>query len=165
MATPDHTTNEFTVDDTSVYETATLVQFTTTGTLPTGITASTNYALIKVNSTTLKIAASAEAAHAGTGATISDNGSGTLTIVAQFADMSVAQFEGYRSQSLSKSQMPYHDHISQLPYRDLGYDPSGGYDFYGPTDDTADITSSAEGANEHFNIMQPTTYMNAQMKL
>lgn len=56
------------------------VQFTTTGTLPAGLSLSTNYFLIYVSDTTFKVATSVANALAGTAINITDAGTGTHTV-------------------------------------------------------------------------------------
>jgi len=59
--------------------TGSAVQFTTTGALPTGITAGTTYYAIKVNANTFQLASSATNAYAGTAITTSGTQSGVHT--------------------------------------------------------------------------------------
>ena len=56
------------------------VQVTTTGTLPNGISAATNYFVISLTDTTFKLASSYANALAGTGIVVSSTGSGTHTL-------------------------------------------------------------------------------------
>lgn len=61
---------------------AAAVQFTTTGTLPAGLSLATNYFLIYASSTTFKVATSYANAIAGTAIDITDAGTGTHTMTA-----------------------------------------------------------------------------------
>jgi len=75
------TNDQIPVASTAGTETGTLVQLTTTGTLPTGLSVGTNYFLIVSSSTIYKLASSRANALAGTAVSISaGTGSGTHTI-------------------------------------------------------------------------------------
>lgn len=63
--------------------TFTPVQFTTTDTLPTGLTAGTTYYLVRVSATTARVATSLANAEAGTVVAYTDAGTGTHTMTAQ----------------------------------------------------------------------------------
>ncbi len=75
--TADHTTEQLTVarDFTNTEK----IRLTTTGTLPAGLALATDYWVIRVNATTIKLATSRANALAGTAVAFSDNGSGTHT--------------------------------------------------------------------------------------
>lgn len=62
--------------------TAQAVQFTTTGTLPAGLSLATNYFLINVTGSTFKVATTRALAEAGTAIDITGTGTGTHTITA-----------------------------------------------------------------------------------
>lgn len=71
-------TEEITV--TKDYKTGTRVQFTTTTTLPAGLSLSTNYYVIRVSATVIKVATSRANAFAGTAINLTSQGTGTHTI-------------------------------------------------------------------------------------
>jgi hypothetical protein len=64
----------------TVPDTGTAVQLTTTGTLPGGLSTGTNYFIIKLSSTTFKLATTIANAVAGTPINITNAGSGTHTV-------------------------------------------------------------------------------------
>ena len=64
----------------TVPNTSTCVQLTTTTTLPAGLSLATNYFIIKVSSTTFKLATTIALAEAGTGVDITGTGTGTHTV-------------------------------------------------------------------------------------
>lgn len=66
--------------DVTVPNTGTAVVLTTTTTLPAGLSLATNYFVIKVSSTTFKLATNITNAEAGTPIDITDTGTGTHTI-------------------------------------------------------------------------------------
>jgi hypothetical protein len=74
------TTDILTVSSTTLYPTGTPVQVSTTGTLPTGLAASTTYYVINLSATTMKLATTAALATAGTAIDITATGSGTHTL-------------------------------------------------------------------------------------
>lgn len=68
---------------TNDFNTFTKVQFTTSGTLPTGLSLATDYYLVRVSSTTARVATSLANAIAGTVIDYTDGGSGTHTLTIQ----------------------------------------------------------------------------------
>lgn len=68
---------------TNDFTTYTQVQFTTTGTLPTGLSLATNYWLVRVSATTARVATSLANAVAGTVIAYTDAGTGTHTMTVQ----------------------------------------------------------------------------------
>lgn len=80
FATTDVTVAADTITETGHgYPTGLKGQFTTTGTLPAGLSTSTDYFVIDVDDDTYQVAASLANAQAGTQVTITDQGSGTHT--------------------------------------------------------------------------------------
>lgn len=76
-------TTDDTIDlDASALGTGVVGQFTTSGGLPSGISALTNYYLIKVSDTQVKVASSLANALAGTAINITTQGTGTHTFTA-----------------------------------------------------------------------------------
>lgn len=71
--------------------TGTKVRFTTAGSLPTGLAISTDYWIIRVNSTTIKVASSIYNAKYGTAIDLTGAGSGSSTIVIQYVEGEQAQ--------------------------------------------------------------------------
>jgi len=67
-------------DNTILTDTGTEVEFTTTDTLPAGLSTSTRYYLIYQSATTFKVATSLANAIAGTAVDITDTGTGTHTV-------------------------------------------------------------------------------------
>ena len=68
---------------TNDFNTYTKVRFTTTGTLPVGLSVDTDYWLVRQNATTAKVATSYANALAGTVIAYTDGGSGTHTMMCQ----------------------------------------------------------------------------------
>ncbi len=74
-------------------ETGDVVHLTTTGSLPGGLSVDTPYFVIKVSSTELKFAATAEDARDGTAVTLSSDGSGTNSIETEDGHLYVHLFD------------------------------------------------------------------------
>lgn len=87
--TADDSTDELTIA--AEYHTGDLVRVSTTGTLPAGLAVSTNYWVIAVTATEIKLATSLENALLGTAIDITDTGSGTHTITSYAAKVTVHQ--------------------------------------------------------------------------
>lgn len=64
----------------AVSQTGTAITLTTTGTLPAGLSISTNYFVIRLSTSTFKLATTIALAEAGTGIDITSTGTGTHTI-------------------------------------------------------------------------------------
>lgn len=73
-------TNDTCTSTATVPNTATCVQLTTSGTLPAGLSLATNYFIIKLSSTTFKLATTIALANAGMVVAITDTGTGTHTV-------------------------------------------------------------------------------------
>lgn len=82
--TVDYTTDLLTVARTGGYYTGDLIRVASTGTLPTAVggdlDASTDYYVIDVSDTTIKLARTLALAYAGTAINLTSNGSGTLSL-------------------------------------------------------------------------------------
>ena len=65
-------------------QTGDIVRFTTTGTLPAGLTTGVDYAVIRVSDTVVKVATGQSNAYLGTAINITDAGSGTHTVTCRF---------------------------------------------------------------------------------
>jgi hypothetical protein len=76
-------TEELTIAAGHTYGLQDIVWVSSSGTLPTGLSAGTNYYVIYVSSTVIKLASSLQNAITGTAINISSAGSGTLSIIAR----------------------------------------------------------------------------------
>ena len=79
--TADSTTNTFTSAAHSYQNTDMKVQVSTTGTLPSGLSANTDYYVIRLGDNTFQLATTRANAIAGTAINISDNGTGVQTLM------------------------------------------------------------------------------------
>jgi hypothetical protein len=95
IVTADFTTDELTIADSSLYWIGTKVQLTTAGTLPAGLALGTDYHIIKVTGTKIKLADTPQDAFAGTAVVFTTNGTGALTLAAVFNNRPVGDFSGF----------------------------------------------------------------------
>ena len=86
------------------------VRMTTTGTLPTGIAALTDYFVIRVSATTIKLAASLANALAGTAVDITAVGSGTHTLTHSLTARNIGDKGGEEAHSLTTAELAPHNH-------------------------------------------------------
>ena len=77
------------------FNTFTKVQFTTTTTLPTGLSLATDYWLVRVTSTTARVATSLDNAIAGTVVAYTDGGTGVHTMTIQMREPSGAGVQAF----------------------------------------------------------------------
>jgi hypothetical protein len=96
------TNNNLTVNNDIEY-TGHKVRLTTTGTLPGGLAVDTDYYVIRVDATTIKLATSLENANAGTEITITAAGSGTHTLTLYSKAVNMYQQESKSDIVLGKS--------------------------------------------------------------
>lgn len=153
--------NQITVPDNFFPHQGQKVRFTSTGTLPTGISAATDYYVIRVSSTLISLATSLANANAGTVMAIS-SGSGVHTLIyTQTAKTLVGQVIGEETHRLSLSETPAHTHIQRTGSTEgsPGLPRAGGGSQY----DASTATGSAGGGIEH-NIMPPGMVANYIIK-
>jgi len=125
------------------------VRLTTTTTLPAGLSLATDYFVIRVTATTIKLATSLANAIAGTAINITSAGTGTHTITHTLSARALGEIGGEETHGLTVTEMPAHTHTGTQTTSanlntvgDPGTPPSPG------------DTGSAGGSGAH-NIMQP----------
>lgn len=141
--------NQVTVPDNFFPYQGQKVQLTTTGSLPSGLSTSTDYYIIRASATLISFASSQANANAGTVISIS-GGSGVHTMVyTNTAKTIVGQTIGEETHATSKGEMPAHTHT--LHIENSNSTSSGNY-LQGRTTDRAQIpTDSAGGDGQHNN--------------
>lgn len=87
------------------------VQATTTGTLPTGLALATDYFVIRISATTIKLASSLALAVAGTAIDITGTGTGTHTLTHTLTARAAGDKGGEEGHVSTISEMPAHDHV------------------------------------------------------
>lgn len=88
------------------------VKFTSTGSLPTPLNTSSTYYIIKVNSTTVKLATSLQNAISNTEINLLINGSGTIYMTSTFSNRTLGELSGEEKHGLNINEMPIHTHSS-----------------------------------------------------
>ena len=149
-------TDVITVDENSYLYTGQAVALTTSGTLPTGLSATTYY-IIRASSTTVKLATSVANANAGTAVDITAAaGGGTHTLTLTMTDRSVGDSGGEETHALSDAEMPSHTH-SNAP--GSGTASGGGSSAYNNAG-----TTGATGSDTPHNNMPPFVAVNKIIK-
>lgn len=142
--------------NTSLYD-GVKVRLTTTGTLPAGLSLATDYYVIRVSATSIKLAASrANAIGAGgtgsagtvTPINLTSQGTGTHTITVQdLSTRTVGEKGGEEKRSLSIAELPSHAHTGGVSGADSN-DAS-------LNSNTIDVPTGATGGDTPHNIMNP----------
>ena len=110
-----------------------LVRATTTGGLPAGLALATDYWVIRISATTIKLASSLANAVAGTAIDITTQGTGTHTLTHTLTARAVGDRGGEEAHATIVAEMPSHRH-----------------DVYGNTSDGAGGTGSSAGAGSPY---------------
>lgn len=102
--------DQVTVDSNDFLHTGQAITLSTSGTLPTGLSAGTYY-IIRVDATTIKFASSVANANAGVDVDITAAaGGGTHTITLTLTDRSLGDAGGEETHALTDAEMPSHKH-------------------------------------------------------
>jgi hypothetical protein len=156
---------------------------TTTGSLPAGLLPNTVYYIIKLTSTTLKLATTyANAIALVNDAVFTNNGAPINTI--NYSAFPLGYFEGERHYPIPLASLPNHTHTASSSANSalrvssvLVSDPPGTHVIVSPAvphtqDDVNDLvrttvstTVNATGSGQPFTIVPPTTYINMFIKL
>lgn len=139
------------------------VQLTTTGTLPTGLSTSTDYYVIRASATTIKLASSQANANASTPTAINLTGvgSGVHTIVFTNPALTViGKDAGEDTHAIAVTEMPAHAHPNSVLNNQAGSGGSTGTFGSGNTPTTFPVAVASEGGNARHNVMQPSKALN-----
>lgn len=140
------------------------VQFTTTGTLPTGLSLATNYRITVINSTQISVSGSAggltpEQNYAiETFVSLTGDGTGTQTMVVQFNSKTLGQTDGYKELVQTETQVGHHTHL-------LGESLTNGTGGDNTLGGSGSTQITYAGDSLPMNIIQPTAYVNYEIKL
>lgn len=126
------------------------VRATTTGVLPTGLAALTDYFVIRVSATTIKLAATLANAVAGTAIDLTAQGSGTHTLTHTLTARAIGDKGGEEVHANTVAEMPVHNHSGSLIYYERGSGGNGA-----PTTGTVldrNLLDAAGGSGAHNNM-------------
>lgn len=152
-------TEELTVASNGSIYTGTPVTVSSTGTLPTGLAAATTYYAIRSSATVVKLATSLANAHAGTAIDITAAGSGTHTITAALTSRALGEHLGEESHVSTVTETAPHTHL------EYSWNAAGSSTLGGAGGNFGQQQSGSTGGGNAHNNMQPTTFMNAMIKL
>lgn len=128
----------------------------TTGVLPTGLVAATDYFVIRASATTIKLASTLANALAGTAIDITAAGSGTHTLTHLLTARAMADQGGEEGHASTVSELPSHHHVNpslvvyQRGSAGQGTLAGGFFDY-----DRDNLSSGYAGGNLAHNNMQP----------
>lgn len=118
--------DQIVVDDNDYLYTGQAVVLSTTGTLPTGLSAGTYY-IIRVNSTTVRLATSRANADDGVDVDITAaSGGGTHTMTLTLTDRTIGDEGGEESHTLQTEEIPSHTHDNAYAYLPDNNNVAGG---------------------------------------
>lgn len=159
-------TEEITIDSNDYIQTGTALALTTSGTLPTGLSATTYYA-IRVSATVIKLASSVANADDGTAVNITAaSGGGTHTLTLTLTQRDMGDDGGEETHALTTAEMPSHTHPPGSPTTDFqGREPGSndGWTDQASGEGSASTTGSAGGDTPH-NNMPPYVTVNYIIK-
>lgn len=119
-------TDQIAVTASSELITGRKIQLTTTGTLPTGLALATDYYVIVIDTTHIKLATTLANAELGTGVDITGAGSGTHTGTHTGTARTLAEHGGEQSHALVDSEMPKTSILAAGSLNDLAAFGGGG---------------------------------------
>jgi len=148
-------TNEITVSDNDSLYNGTAVVLSTTGSAPTGLTASNTYYVIRISATTIQLATNLTNAVAGSAIDIAGQGTGNHTLTVTYTNRTLGSIGGEENHALTVAEIPSHTHS----YDDT-YSVQWSSEAFGtPLSSTDEInrieTSGATGGSQIHNIMNP----------
>lgn len=155
-------TDQITVAANSELITGRKVQIANPGTLPTGISAATDYYIIVVDSTHIKLATSLANAVAGTAIDITAQGSGTNTATGALSTRTLGQKGGEETHALTTAELAAHSHVIQ-PFNS-GAGGGGAPLSSNNTNPGGSPTTNAAGGSTDHNNMQPFLALNYIIK-
>jgi hypothetical protein len=141
------------------YYTGTKIRFTTTGALPSPLVVDTDYYVIWVSSTEIKVATSVVNALAGTAINITTTGTGTQTVHAYLDSKALGYFQGEQIHADTVAETAPHTHNVD---GNIVAGPTGAGTNY--LSNALVPTASTGGGTPHNNV-QPTIYLYAYIKL
>lgn len=156
-------TDQITVTANEELYTGRKVQLTTTGTLPTGLALATDYYVIVVDSTHIKLASSLALAVAGTGLDLTAAGAGTNTATGSLTDRDLGKKGGEETHALRNTEIPHHTHGVGF-YANTGHTGSGFNTADAGGGDGTFQTGNGTGGNGAHNNLPPFLALNYIIK-
>lgn len=126
------------------------IVYTTSGTVITGLTSGLTYYVIRMTSTTIKLASSLASAQAGTGLTLSSQGTGTHLLTYNLTARTVGQRGGEEAHAMSITELLAHSHQVGTPSI-----VTAGPNATGVSNGGTFANTASTGGNAGMNIVQP----------
>jgi hypothetical protein len=142
-----------------ILTTGTALQLTTTGGLPTGLSANTIYYVYNPTNSTTAIQLAANLINANAGSplvTFSSNGSGTNSVVP-----ALGIYMGESAHQMTLAELVAHTHTVPISLVPNILSSGGGHN----DTNSSNTTTSSTGSSTPFNVLQPTTFGNVFFKL
>lgn len=138
------------------------VQVASTGTLPTGLSAATDYYIIRASSTTIKFATSQANANAGTAIDLTGAGTGVITMTYTNSTQTVlGRTGGEENHGISQGEHAAHTHSLPSVTQNGGSGVSAGT---GSNVFSAATVTGSQGSDSQHNNMQPFAVVNYIIK-
>lgn len=136
------------------WNTGMLVRATTTGTLPTGLALATDYFVIRMSATTIKLASNLTNALAGTAIDITAQGTGTHTLTHTLTARAVGDRGGEEMHLLTAAELAPHSHT--IPSGGPATSAGAFQNFWqGPGPSTGTFTANSTNNGSPHNNMPP----------
>lgn len=140
------------------------IQLTTTGTLPTGLSLATDYYIIVIDTTHIKLATSLANSVAGTNIDITGAGSGTNTGTHTGTARTLAEHGGEQIHASTINEMPSHTHQVKSAFTAVPTTSPTANVWNGNSGSSFNVASDPTGGSSAHNIMQPYLSLNYIIK-
>ena len=156
----DVSTNIITVPRNNSLYTGSVVVLSTTGSVPTGLTANNTYYVIRLTTTTIQLALSLANAVGGAAIDITGQGTGNHTLTVTYSNRTLGEIGGRESSALTLLEMPSHTHTIQ-GYVRTTYDENDMFsNMQGLDTGTNAYGTSPTGGSQARSIMNPYLTIN-----
>lgn len=141
-------------------KTGTSFTVASTGTLPSPLVVATPYYAIRVSATTMRVALTYQDALDNVYVNLTTAGTGVLTFNVSYTARAPGESDGEETHLQAYAELVNHAHATGDAF---GGEPGGAGAAVGTVNQVT--TTSAVGGSQPFNIMQPTQFLNAYIKL
>lgn len=153
--------NDITIPATNFPAQGQKVQLSTTGALPTGLSTSTDYYIIRNSSTSIAFATSQANANSSTKISLSADGSGVNTIIFTNGTHPVLGREGgEENHGIAISELAAHVHVQNIASASTGSNAPGS----GSGSTASGLSTASTGGDSPHNNLQPYAVMNYIIK-